>query len=72
MCTATTRVDFISSNRRWLVPVGGPFSGSERYLSTTPASSQNPTTMPRINVPPAMMAEIKEAMASTSEKILQS
>jgi len=28
--------------------------------------------MPKINVPPAMMVEFKEAMMSTSEKILQS
>ena len=32
---------------------------------------QTPTVMPRINVPPATMAGIKEAMTFTSEKILR-
>jgi len=33
--------------------------------------SQTPTVMSRINIPPAIMAEVKEVMASTNEKILQ-
>ena len=30
-----------------------------------------PIVMPRINIPPAMMTGVKEAMTSTSEKILR-
>ena len=36
------------------------------------SSFASPAAMSRINVPPAMMAEIKEAMTSTSEEILRS
>jgi len=32
---------------------------------------QNPTVMPGTGVPPTMMAKVKEAMTSTSEKIFQ-
>jgi len=32
---------------------------------------QNPTVMPGTGFPPAMMAKVKEAMTSTSEKILR-
>ena len=34
--------------------------------------SRNPAVMPRINVPPATLAKIKEAMASAGKEILQS
>ena len=48
------------------------------FLSTPPTSRSHPcpplpnfVEMPGINVPPALMAEAKEAMTSMSEKILR-
>ena len=48
-------------------------SSLPRCAHSSPPSQvlPGPAVMPRINVPPAMMAEVKEAMTSTSEKILR-
>ena len=55
--------------------VSGRIVGSDITTVSSPPASYppppNPVVMPRIKVSPTMMMEVKEAMASTSEKILR-
>ena len=77
-------VEFINSNCCLSMLVGerlAPLVGGRGNQGGYPYSPpplpfsplfQNPTVMPKINVPPTMLAEIKEAMMSAGEEILQS